>query len=174
MQTRDWKDVAELVGIAAIVASLIFVGLQMRQDHKIAQAQANLEGAATYIEMSALILEYEDIWMRGLYDEELSPIERARFEQIARTWHLRRVNQLNLYSLLGTEDTDRLLKRTAYEVYIHPGLRSWFHNYLEQDQVKGLYGDAWTSTNTGNLERILAEMDKDSVPMPEQKSFLVN
>jgi hypothetical protein len=36
MKRSNWKDTAELVGIAAIVASLIFVGLQMRQSHEIA------------------------------------------------------------------------------------------------------------------------------------------
>ena len=36
MKSTNWKDIAELVGIAAIVASLIFVGLQMRQSHEIA------------------------------------------------------------------------------------------------------------------------------------------
>ena len=38
MTTSNWKDIAELTGIAAIVASLIFVGLQMRQTQVIAQA----------------------------------------------------------------------------------------------------------------------------------------
>lgn len=36
MKDRDWKDFAEIVGIGAIVASLVFVGLQMRQSHEIA------------------------------------------------------------------------------------------------------------------------------------------
>ena len=36
---RNWKQTAELVGIAAIVASLIFVGLEMRQDQNIARAE---------------------------------------------------------------------------------------------------------------------------------------
>ena len=39
MKKTDWKDIAELIGIAAIVASLIFVGLQMKQDQQIAVAQ---------------------------------------------------------------------------------------------------------------------------------------
>ena len=38
MKKTDWKSIAELIGIAAIVASLIFVGLQMRQSHEIAIA----------------------------------------------------------------------------------------------------------------------------------------
>ena len=39
IKSTDWKDIAELVGIAAIVGSLIFVGLQMRQTQEIALAQ---------------------------------------------------------------------------------------------------------------------------------------
>ncbi len=31
MKTSNWKDIAELIGIAAIVASLVFVGLELRQ-----------------------------------------------------------------------------------------------------------------------------------------------
>ncbi len=42
MNSTEWKGVAELVGIAAIVASLIFVGLQMRQEHTFAQSHALL------------------------------------------------------------------------------------------------------------------------------------
>lgn len=38
MASNGWKDIAELVGITAIVASLVFVGLQMRQTHDIALA----------------------------------------------------------------------------------------------------------------------------------------
>jgi len=34
----DWKELAELIGIVAIVASLLFVGLQLKQGHEIALA----------------------------------------------------------------------------------------------------------------------------------------
>jgi hypothetical protein len=34
----NWKDIAELIGITAIVASLLFVGLQMKQSQDIAVA----------------------------------------------------------------------------------------------------------------------------------------
>ena len=35
MQKANWKDITDLVGIATIVASLIFVGLELRQSQKI-------------------------------------------------------------------------------------------------------------------------------------------
>ena len=38
MKHYDWKSIAELVGIAAIVASLVFVGLQLKQSQEIAIA----------------------------------------------------------------------------------------------------------------------------------------
>jgi len=38
MKFSDWKGIAELIGIIAIVASLLFVGLQLKQSHEIALA----------------------------------------------------------------------------------------------------------------------------------------
>jgi hypothetical protein len=38
MKIADWKELAELIGIVAIVASLLFVGLQLKQGHEIALA----------------------------------------------------------------------------------------------------------------------------------------
>lgn len=46
MTRSDWKDVAEFVGIIAIVASLIFVGLELKQGHDIARADVHLQRAA--------------------------------------------------------------------------------------------------------------------------------
>ena len=40
MKAASWKEIAELVGMAAIVASLVFVGLEMRQTRKLAMAAA--------------------------------------------------------------------------------------------------------------------------------------
>ena len=46
LRMGTWKEIAELVGIAAIVASLIFVGLQMKQSQEIAIAAQYHERAA--------------------------------------------------------------------------------------------------------------------------------
>ena len=51
MKSTNWKDVAELIGIAAIVASLLFVGLQMKQSQEIAIASHYHEHAALAIEV---------------------------------------------------------------------------------------------------------------------------
>ena len=39
MKTRNWREIAELIGITAIVASLIFVGLQLQQDRLLLRSE---------------------------------------------------------------------------------------------------------------------------------------
>ena len=51
MKFREWNEIAELVGIAAIVASLVFVGLQMRQDHVFARSEL---GAGSFESLASL------------------------------------------------------------------------------------------------------------------------
>ena len=50
MRKTAWKDTAELIGISAIVASLVFVGMQMKQSQDIALSQASQARTAMSIE----------------------------------------------------------------------------------------------------------------------------
>lgn len=83
MKGRDWKDIGELVGLTAIVGSLIFVGLQMRQDQDIAITQIWAMADQSTIELSALVSENRDLWINGLKGEELSETDQVAFRSIA-------------------------------------------------------------------------------------------
>ena len=50
MPSRNWREIAELIGIGAIVASLIFVGLQLQQSQEIAVGAQYQERAHAQIE----------------------------------------------------------------------------------------------------------------------------
>ena len=50
MEKSNWKDIAELVGLASIVASLLFVGMQMKQSQQIAIAGQYHNRAALAVE----------------------------------------------------------------------------------------------------------------------------
>ena len=39
MRAESWKHIAEAIGVAAIVASLVFVGLQLRQEDDVARLE---------------------------------------------------------------------------------------------------------------------------------------
>jgi hypothetical protein len=64
-----WKDWFELLGIAAIVASLIFVGYQIQQDRAIARAQL---GSETHVLMNAV---YE-----AMYEPDFSEVYAKMLE----------------------------------------------------------------------------------------------
>ncbi len=82
MNFKEWNEIAELVGIAAVVGSLIFVGLQMKQAQEIANAERRMMRVANQIEMNNAINENPDVWARGLSGEELSTSEAVIFENL--------------------------------------------------------------------------------------------
>ena len=57
MKFSQWKDVAELTGLVAIVASLIFVGLQLKQSQDIALATQYQARAETTMNLSLAHIE---------------------------------------------------------------------------------------------------------------------
>jgi hypothetical protein len=79
LKTANWKSLAELLGITAIVASLIFVGLEMRQAREIAMSDGALANGANEIERHIAIGENSEIWRRGTSGEELSGNDEVVF-----------------------------------------------------------------------------------------------
>ena len=78
--SENWRGIVELVGIFAVVASLIFVGLQLRQDQRIAEAEIYADFDDTQIELSRLILENRELWLAGSNGEQLSELDQQSFE----------------------------------------------------------------------------------------------
>jgi hypothetical protein len=82
MANVKWKDTAELIGIGAIVASLMFVGLQMRQEQVIARAQSLNEYIATGVDYRIAISEYSDILVKGNSGAQLDEVELHRLQMM--------------------------------------------------------------------------------------------
>jgi negative regulator of sigma E activity len=79
VEFKKFNEAAELVGIAAVVASLVFVGIQMKQASDIAQNEVTLGVFATSIEINNEMIEYADIWVRGSRGDELDETEAFIF-----------------------------------------------------------------------------------------------
>ena len=76
------KDIAELIGITAIVASLIFVGLELRQSQQIALVDSfGNEGIARNEHLNS-INENTDIWLRGNAGDELNTAEAQVYRNL--------------------------------------------------------------------------------------------
>lgn len=83
MTLADANDLAHIVGAVAVVASLVFVGLQMRQNTRAVRASMSQAHDATYQDLAGRIYASEEltkIWMKGnLSPDQMSDVERARF-----------------------------------------------------------------------------------------------
>ena len=93
MNKTDWKDTAELVGIAAIVASLIFVGLQLRQESAIAARESSSDFVEAGIEMAQLFSDNRQVWRKALDGESLTKDEEVTFDALVRVFYLDRRNR---------------------------------------------------------------------------------
>jgi hypothetical protein len=164
MKSNNWKDFAELIGIAAIVASLMFVGLQMRQAEVIAKSDMAASYLANRIEMHAAINEHPDIWVRGNKGEELEEGEAAIFSR-----QVLMLNDEAYYSVQQSiiwgqsENTD--LDAAIFAAYLHenPGARrvwraqeDWNQNYRSQVMP----GEQITSDWIQRIESNLALFDR--------------
>ena len=83
MKNSSWKDYAEIAGVAAIVASLMFVGLQMRQDREIALVSTNATILESFVQINSDINQHAEIWNTGLAGDELSGADAIIFRNLA-------------------------------------------------------------------------------------------
>ena len=130
MNREQRKDILEAVGFGAIVASLIFVAFEVRQN----TSQMRVEAAYSINEALQSLNEsqYEDptlvdLLIRGEQDlNSLSPIESAQFTRFQLT-------RLNLCEyILGLEDEGlpdvhiRYVEVIVREFNSKPGLAQWY------------------------------------------------
>jgi hypothetical protein len=123
MKNTNWKDTAELIGIVAIVASLIFVGLQLMQDRRLTQAQIVGDQDDTQIEWARIQSENHELWVKGLDGEELDKLSMARFEPLAGAYFSKRSLLFQRLSNIGGIEPESIAAETAHIILSHPGLK---------------------------------------------------
>jgi len=163
MKSRDWKDIAELIGITAIVASLLFVGLQMKQSQDIASAERIMLRAATFVEVNNALNEYAGIWVRGNSGEELDEDETVIFRNLVVSHQVfyqsafRAARQLGIY---GAERSN--LVTYASFLYKNPGARrAWnLHEADFQRAARQLYPPGLPGGWADDIRSSLAKLDK--------------
>ena len=138
MNNTDWKSIAELIGIAAIVASLLFVGLQMKQSQEIAIAQQ-------YQDRSAAALD----WYLARMQSE-SALELAAQRLDASNAEVRSTMGIKIWS---DSSNPRMLAQAFLE---HRANMTMFDNYHFQYEQGFMHEDAWIAFHT-RLRGMLAD-----------------
>ena len=127
MKFNYWKGIAEVIGGAAIVGSLIFVGLQIKQEQAIALSEINLSLLASQIDLNNSIGDHADIWVRGNAGEALEEPERIIFDGLLKNMaYLARTDWRQYGRFNQTRHMQVAIADFALHLYQNPGARqSW-------------------------------------------------
>jgi len=168
---NDWMQV---IGIFAVVLSLIFVGLQMRQEQEIAIVDTYGSVAEAQIDLSVLVGENMVVWKKGLEDEELTEDERGIFEGLAAAVWAHHQRYFIRWTRLGPGDPNVIASEMAYALYVFPGLREFFEtNRMFNDSRDAARGSGeelgpWNSSVLHYLEKY----DEEAAPTPNTKEYI--
>lgn len=78
----ELRTIGEIIAVASVVFSLLFVGYELRLSRSIAESQHLEANAGLASDLRQLILLNADVWNRGCLGEELAPNERIVFNSI--------------------------------------------------------------------------------------------
>lgn len=124
MKIENWKNWLEGIGIIAIVASLLFVGLQMRQAQQFALAEVYEAELSISVEIDNSIKEDVTIWNKGRSSAELSDDDALIFAIL-----VNQVNNSSFYSYMqrreiaGEERAQSAIRDFSSFLYHNPGAK---------------------------------------------------
>ena len=138
MSKVRWQSVVEVIGVISIVASLIFVGLQIRQSTKAAMDAALSSDTSIVMATEALVLDNPDVWRRGCLAEPLDPTEQLVFARIYHAYVFSYfLRWLRANSGIGSSDPSLPIDNVAMNIYRYPGFqREWDVHGESRHQVK--------------------------------------
>ncbi len=163
MKSVSWKDIAELIGISAILVSLIFVGLQLNQAEVIARSEMRFALLENRIEVNNAISAHPDIWVRGNAGEELEPAEAAVFSLQVVNVNDYFFSVVQYVRLMGLDWEDTDLSEYASYLYENPGARRiWRDREESLKKYRGLGdpGEQFTSEWIDAIESKLEIFDR--------------
>ena len=174
MRIDNWKGVAEFIGITAIVASLIFVGLQMQQEQEIAIAETGGSLSEEKVNLSILVGQNMEIWTKGLEGDKLSADEHGLFIGLLSAVEMHHQRRFLRWRGIGPGNPDVIARRFAYALYVFPGMRGAYAADIEfVNAMDNATGDdmsirPWKSSVLSSL----AKLDKDKPTIPVHKSYI--
>ncbi|NIU10623.1 hypothetical protein GWN42_21075 [candidate division KSB1 bacterium] len=158
MNLKFWTDLIEVIGFVAIVASLIFVGIELRQSRAIAIGDGNLSNAEIQIETNNAINEYSAVWIGGNKGEALSEEDTVIFNNLVRN---KAIHAFMEYARLDQVEFDEAAEAINAEFSIflfeNPGARRiWLQQegFIQEHFEVPVSKQSWKSSVQANLARL--------------------
>jgi len=123
MDSSKLNDWLQVIGIFALVASLIFVGFQMKQTQEIGQGEAAANILDSTNAFRNMIIDNAGVWRSGCMGEELSKSDQTIFANIYSSY-IATVYWLWLANDIGVIQFDAGTIESAFAANIHryPGI----------------------------------------------------
>ena len=173
MKEKNWKDIVELVGIAAIVGSLIFVGLQVRQDQQIAIAATFSTAIEATSNLATLIEADAETWKKGLDGGELSAADEIKFLAMVAAVEAYQLNMYIRFDRLEIGDPERTYRNYAYAIYLHPGLRKAFLTRADFQVARDeSFGTTSPRLFQPRIASYLDHLDRNPPGIPSEKTYV--
>jgi hypothetical protein len=128
-------ELSQAIGILAnvgVIAGLVFVGYQLRQDRAFAIVESVGESAADRKYWAELVADNPDVWLNGAKGEELSDADKAIFEWLEVAFDMQYFTAWSKRSQLGNAAPDPVAIEAAMFYYRYPGLRAARRARIEQ------------------------------------------
>lgn len=123
MKSPGWKETVEVIGITAIVASLIFVGLELRQAQAVATSEMAAKLLVDDMEWVNLLNQNRDVWIKGNRGDPLNEIETSTYRDLSlvrQSLAFFRYRQLQNLGILG----DVIVADFATHLHLNSGARA--------------------------------------------------
>ncbi len=131
MTLEELYYLSQIIAVVGIFASLIFVGLQIRQNTLATRAASHNAVSDSLNEINRMMAESADltkIWLTGMADRQvLSAEDRWRFDSTLRAY-LHVCETMYIQAGLGTGDKGIMLSEEEgiKTVFASPGAREWW------------------------------------------------
>ena len=121
---REWL---EIVGILAVVASLVFVGLEIRQSARAAYDESISSDYDAIVNVETAIADNADVWLRGCRAEELSDVDQMKFTRLYTMYEFMYfMRWMRAIDGVGGSVEELALDNMAWNLYRSEGLmREW-------------------------------------------------
>ena len=130
MNFGKFNEIAELIGMVAIVASLIFVGLQLKQAGDIAQNELSLGIYTASIEINNEMNEHADIWVSGSRGDDLGEAEAVIFQGLMQNLNNQAFFARSMRLQLGGDEKLSVeIHNFARVLHDNPGARKAWMDY---------------------------------------------
>jgi len=157
MDSAKLNDWMQVIGIFAVVASLVFVGLQMKQDHKIAMAAAYHARAQTTVDLT-MAAAANPLWLSAQHKwraegpDSLTPEERLSNIYV-------RVANLQLWDSIHYQYVSGLIDEEQWQ-----RTRSAMRISMQDRSIRDVYEggrDYYRPSYRAEIDKILEELDAE-------------